>query len=202
LPALIAIGQVVHFHRPTWNPFTRLIRWLGKRKSLRVLERIQPSSGGYLEATPLTSFVVMSLAAIRAARGVAPDSPQHNVTARGTDFIVNSVRPDGSWPIDSNLSIWVTTLSINALAAAGDLESIDNRDALLAWLLDQQSKDVHPYTGAAAGAWGWSHLPGSVPDCDDTPGAMLALQALTAQLRPIRALVSETIGKSTLIELT
>src|SRR5262249_50079555 len=40
---------------------------------------------------------------------------------------------------------------------------------------DQQTKEVHPYTGAAPGAWGWSHLPGSVPDCDDTPGAMLAL---------------------------
>src|SRR5262249_55195851 len=62
LPALIAIGQCIHHHRGTWNPLTRLLRWLGRRRSLRVLERIQPSSGGYLEATPLTSFVVMSLA--------------------------------------------------------------------------------------------------------------------------------------------
>jgi squalene-hopene/tetraprenyl-beta-curcumene cyclase len=128
----------------------------------------------------------MSLASIRAARGAAPDSPQQNVIARGTDFIVNSVRPDGSWPIDSNLSIWVTTLSINALAAAGDLESIDNRDARLAWLLDQPSKDVQPYTGAAAGAWGWSHLPGSVPDCDDTPGALLAVRNLAGNDAPER----------------
>src|SRR4029078_11223602 len=28
--------------------------------------------------------------------------------------------------------------------------------------------------GAAPGGWGWSHCPGSVPDCDDTPGAVLA----------------------------
>lgn len=65
LPALIAIGQVIHHHRSAWNPITRLLRGLGKRRSLRVLERIQPSSGGFLEATPLTSFVVMSLAAMR-----------------------------------------------------------------------------------------------------------------------------------------
>ncbi len=64
LPALIAIGQVVHHHRSTWNPITWVLRRLGKRRSLRVLERIQPSSGGFLEATPLTSFVVMSLAAV------------------------------------------------------------------------------------------------------------------------------------------
>src|SRR5262249_54658975 len=69
LPALIAIGQVVQHFRPTRNPVKRLLRRLARERSLRVLERIQPSSGGYLEATPLTSFVVMSLAAMRADRG-------------------------------------------------------------------------------------------------------------------------------------
>jgi squalene-hopene/tetraprenyl-beta-curcumene cyclase len=179
LPALIAIGQVIHYHRSTPNPITWLLRRLGRRRSLRVLERIQPSSGGYLEATPLTSFVVMSLAAMRGpVRETVNDSSADRVIARGVQFIVNSVRPDGSWPIDTNLSIWVTTLSINALAAAGDLESLDRREELLSWLLDQQTKDVHPYTGAAAGAWGWSDEPGSVPDCDDTPGALLAVKNL------------------------
>ncbi len=69
----------------------------------------------------------------------------------------------------------MTTLSVNALAGADDLQSLDRREQLLAWLLEQQTKQVHPYTGAAPGAWGWSHLPGSVPDCDDTPGATLAV---------------------------
>jgi squalene-hopene/tetraprenyl-beta-curcumene cyclase len=171
LPALIAIGQVIHFHRSTWNPITWILRRLGRRRSLRVLERIQPSSGGYLEATPLTSFVVMSLAALRYAASGSAD----RVIAAGVEFIVNSARSDGSWPIDTNLSIWVTTLAVNALAAGGDLDSLDRRDELLAWLLKQQLKDVHPYTGAAPGAWGWSDEPGSVPDCDDTPGALLAI---------------------------
>src|SRR5262249_36884888 len=53
LPALIAIGQAVYHHRPPWNPITRFIRWLSRKRSLRILERIQPSSGGFLEATPL-----------------------------------------------------------------------------------------------------------------------------------------------------
>ncbi|HEX3152406.1 MAG TPA: prenyltransferase/squalene oxidase repeat-containing protein [Gemmataceae bacterium] len=174
LPALIAIGQVIHFHRSTWNPITWILRKLGRRRSLRVLERIQPSSGGYLEATPLTSFVVMSLAAMWAAGRYAASG----VIAKGVEFIVKSARADGSWPIDTNLSIWVTTLSVNALAAAGDLDSLDRRDELLAWLLKQQLKEVHPYTGAAPGAWGWSDEPGSVPDCDDTPGAVLAVHNL------------------------
>jgi squalene-hopene/tetraprenyl-beta-curcumene cyclase len=170
LPALIAIGQVVHHHRSTGNPVTRLLRWLGRGSSLRVLERIQPSSGGYLEATPLTSFVVMSLAAIDQRPADAD-----RVIARGVEFIVNSVRRDGSWPIDSNLSIWVTTLAVNALASMGDDSPRETRDGLLNWLCRQQTSNRHPYTGAEPGAWGWSHLPGSVPDADDTPGALLAL---------------------------
>ena len=176
LPALIAIGQVIHAKRFTANPYSLITRWLAKKSSLRVLERIQPRGGGFLEATPLTSFVVMSLASIP-NRTPAAD----RVIERGIDYIVRSAQPDGSWPIDTNLSIWVTTLAVNALAAAGDLESLDRRDELVRWLLDQQTKEMHPYTGAAPGAWGWSDEPGSVPDCDDTPGTILAISNLTSQ---------------------
>jgi squalene-hopene/tetraprenyl-beta-curcumene cyclase len=199
LPALIAIGQAIYHHRPPRNPLTRVTRRLAVRRSLRVLERIQPSSGGFLEAIPLTSFVVMALASIRAsgvalaARGhssaQAHDSPrgayatplagaEQNVIQRGVAFIVHSARPDGSWPIDSNLATWVTTLSVNALAAAGDLDSLDKKDELRDWLLKQQFKERHPYTGADPGGWGWTDLPGSVPDADDTAGAILALTRL------------------------
>ena len=62
LPALIAIGQCRHHHRPTRNPITRILRNVTRNKTLNVLERVQPSNGGFLEATPLTSFVTMSLA--------------------------------------------------------------------------------------------------------------------------------------------
>src|SRR5205085_7604872 len=63
LPALIAIGQLRHRRAPTRNPLTRALRNLTRRPTLRLLDRIQPSSGGFLEAIPLTSFVVMSLVA-------------------------------------------------------------------------------------------------------------------------------------------
>lgn len=175
LPALIAIGQCIHHHRGTWNPITGFFRWIGKRRSLRVLERIQPSSGGYLEATPLTSFVVMSLASFS---GETKATPAHRVIDKGLEFIIASMREDGSWPIDTNLSIWVTTLSINALAAADDLPALANSETTLRWILSQQMKERHPYTGADPGGWGWSHLPGSVPDCDDTPGAVIAMREL------------------------
>lgn len=170
LPALIAIGQAIYHHRPPRNPLTRVVRRLAIKKSLDVLRRIQPSSGGFLEATPLTSFVTLALASI--------GQGEHPVAKKAVEFIVNSVRPDGSWPIDTNLATWLSTLAINALAAAGDLDSLDKQTELRQWLLAQQFKKRHPYTGANPGGWGWTDLPGSVPDADDTSGAILALANL------------------------
>ena len=139
---------------------------------MRVLEEIQPENGGFLEATPLTSFVTMSL--IGAGLG------SHPVTERGLEFLVRSVRKDGCWPIDTDLATWVTTLAVGALDDAGTLNELplNERHRVTDWLLAQQYRDVHPYTVAAPGAWAWTDLPGGVPDADDTPGAILALLAL------------------------
>jgi squalene-hopene/tetraprenyl-beta-curcumene cyclase len=170
LPALIAIGLTIYHHRTPWNPLTKLIRRLAIGRSLRVLQCIQPTSGGFLEATPLTSFVTMSLASSGRA--------DHPVNRKAVEFLVQSVRPDGSWAIDTDLSTWVTTLTINALAAAGDLADLQKRHELREWLLRQQYRERHPYTDADPGGWAWTPLPGGVPDADDTPGALLALSHL------------------------
>src|SRR5204863_2751782 len=92
--------------------------------------------------------------------------------------------PDGSWAIDSNLATWVTTLAVNALAT--ELDKLDKQRELRDWIMRQQFNKRHPYTGAEPGGWGWTNLPGSVPDADDTPGALLALSWLTKKTdRPI-----------------
>ena len=171
LPALIAIGQVRHHHLPTRNPLTRLLRDRARAKTLRVLERIQPPGGGFLEATPLTSFVTMSLA--------DSGNADHPVAHRGVEFLLKSMRPDGSWPIDTNLATWVTTLAVNALGPSiHEVMSAEERGRILDWLLAQQYRTVHPYTNAAPGGWAWTDLPGGVPDADDTAGALLALKQL------------------------
>jgi len=167
LPALVAIGQARYFHRKPLCPLTRLVRRLAIGRSLETLGRMQPASGGFLEATPLTSFVVMSLAGI--------GRPDHTVVRRGVEFLCRSVRPDGSWPIDTNLATWNTTLSVNALATGG--EDV-GKLSCLDWLLSCQHTQVHPFTRAAPGGWGWTDLGGAVPDADDTAGALLALAAI------------------------
>ncbi len=168
LPALIAIGQAQHHHHPTRQRLARTLRGMAQQRTLRVLESIQPASGGFLEATPLTSFVTMSLA--------GSGLPDHPVTRKCVEFLTASVREDGSWPIDTNLATWLTTLSINALGA--EAFSAAERSYLRRWLLDQQYRVVHPYTRSAPGGWAWTDLTGGVPDGDDTAGALLALRVL------------------------
>lgn len=173
LPALIAIGQARHRSRPSLNPVARIARQIAAGRTLRVLEQIQPAGGGFLEATPLTSFVVLSL--------VAGGTGWHPVAARGVEFLVRSIRADGSWPIDTNLATWVSTLAVNALAAGGRLEdhlAPAECNAIGGWLLSQQYREVHPYTGSPPGGWAWTDLPGGVPDADDTAGALIALRNL------------------------
>jgi squalene-hopene/tetraprenyl-beta-curcumene cyclase len=195
LPALIAIGQARHVHAPSANPFARLLRYATRERTLRKLAKIQPANGGFLEATPLTSFVTMSLAASGRA--------QHIVTQRGLEFLAKSQRNDGSWPIDTNLATWCTTLAIDALPPlegrvpqvpdppplegrvprvpdphSSEWDSRSSSLQVLDWLLQQQHTLEHPYTHAAPGGWAWTDLPGGVPDADDTSGALLALHKL------------------------
>lgn len=184
IPALVAIGQARFKHRPPWNPLIRWIRSAAVERSLNVLERMLPESGGFLEATPLTSFVVMSLASI--------GRNTHPVVERAVKFLTASVRSDGSWPIDTNLATWNTTLSVNALLADGagasqvhfsnghpdEAAAALDDPRLLDWILSCQQRERHPYTGADPGGWAWTDLSGGVPDVDDTSGALLALAAL------------------------
>ena len=172
IPALVAIGQARYVHQKPWNPITRFLRRRAMEPSFKTIEHMQPESGGFLEAVPLTSFVIMSLASI--------GKTDSSIVRRGVEFLLSSVRADGSWPIDSNLATWNTTLSINALTAAG--EPLEDHEATLDWLLGCQHRSPHPYTGADPGGWAWTDLSGGVPDADDTSGALLALASVRDQL--------------------
>ena len=168
LPALIAIGQAGFYKRPPLNPLKRIARKLSCAKTLDVLSKIQPVNGGFLEAAPLTGFVLMSLAGC--------GHKDHIVSKKAVRFLLAGRRPDGSWPIDTNLATWLTTMSVQALGAESLGES--SRKSILTWLLNQQHRKTHPYTKADPGGWAWTDLPGGVPDADDTPGALLAVKLL------------------------
>jgi len=164
IPALVAIGQVrFHFLPSKRNPFAYFFRRFAKKRTLRLIQEMQPASGGYLEAAPLTSFVVMSLSAM----GLT----DHPIVTKGLRFLLESARDGGSLPIDTNLATWLTSLSLAALKGTEHAHNAQTID----WLLSCQHKQRHPFTGASPGGWGWTDLSGAVPDADDTAAALLAL---------------------------
>lgn len=164
IPALIAVGILQNRRNKT---LVSPVRELFVPKALRVLTTLQPEDGGFLEAAPLTAFVSMCMA--------EAGLKEHPVTHRCAQFLHQTQREDGAWSIDTNLAGWVTSLSCRAL---GDMLSKADCKALSDTIRQNVTKQRHPFTGAAAGGWGWTNLSGSVPDGDDTSGALVALHTL------------------------
>jgi len=170
IPALIAVGIVI-FKKKNPSLLGKIIRQRSVKKALRALQKLLPESGGFLEAIPLTAFVVLSL--------INSGFKEIDVVKKGIDFLKRTQRIDGSWPIDVDLSTWVTTLSVKALRSKKeDVLSITHQNQLVEHLISIQNKGIHPFNGTTPGGWGWTNFPGSVPDCDDTPGVILALLQL------------------------
>jgi squalene-hopene/tetraprenyl-beta-curcumene cyclase len=190
LPALIAIGHARNRRRGSGVAgWARRLVW---PRVSRLLADLQPSGGGFLEATPLTAFVTMAL--------VDAGETGHPVVGRAVRFLRQSARPDGSWPIDTNLATWTTTLAVKALGHASEFKRADRRRVRI-WLLEQQYRTPHPYTGAAPGGWAWTNLSGGVPDGDDTPGALLALKILTGESTDEDSLAAAEAGCGWLLDL-
>nr|WP_321520745.1 prenyltransferase/squalene oxidase repeat-containing protein [uncultured Macellibacteroides sp.] len=163
IPALIAVG--IMRYRKGKKGFDSPIREAFIGRSLKVLLKLQPAHGGFLEAAPLTAFVAMCM--------TGAGYREHAATQSAAGFLTDTVREDGSWPIDTNLSSWVTSLSIRALG-----DDIEDKQVLANCIKRNAFASRHPFTGAREGGWGWTNLPGAAPDADDTSGSLVALHIL------------------------
>jgi hypothetical protein len=170
IPALVAVGIVI-FKKKKSGFFWRLIRKYSIPKALKILYRMLPESGGFLEAIPLTAFVSLSL--------INSGYKDSIVVRKGIRFLRTTQRPDGGWPIDVDLSTWVTSSAVRGFRSnlGGFLDS-GQQDRIADHLRLIQNKTVHPFNEAIPGGWGWTNFPGSVPDGDDTPGVILAILKL------------------------
>lgn len=171
VPALIGVGIYTHYQRKTGFSLTGLYRNKCINPAIHKLTRLMPASGGFLEAIPLTAFVGMCL--------IAGNNGNNEVVTQGLSFLRAQQREDGSWPIDTNLSTWVTASAAKAIGAKlGSVLGSNDLQQLRSHLLSLQYKEKHPFNGAAPGGWGWTSFSGSVPDADDTPAAILALLSM------------------------
>ncbi|NCB08502.1 MAG: squalene--hopene cyclase [Bacteroidia bacterium] len=170
IPALVAVGIVI-FKKKKPNLFWRIARKFSIKKAMNILHRMLPESGGFLEAIPLTAFVALSL--------INSGFAETEVVKKGIQFLKRTQREDGGWPIDVDLSTWVTSLAVKSFRSEldGFLDS-DEQDKIADHFKLIQNQQVHPFNGTGPGGWGWTNYSGSVPDGDDTPGAILALLKL------------------------
>lgn len=150
---------------------------------MNILHRMLPESGGYLEAIPLTAFVSLSL--------INSGFAETEVVKKGIEFLKRTQRKDGGWPIDVDLSTWVTSLSVKAYRSNlnGFLTS-DQQDKITGHFKLIQNKGIHAFNGTGPGGWGWTNYSGSVPDGDDTPGVILAL----LKLQPKEKVIKEVLA--------
>jgi squalene-hopene/tetraprenyl-beta-curcumene cyclase len=186
IPALIAAG--ILRHRRGKKGIFYPLREAFVEKSLDVLARLQPAGGGFLEAAPLTAFVSMCMA----CAGYAA----HPVVRKAAGFLTHTVRANGAWPVDTDMAGWLTALSVKALGPdAPDGERLQETIRSAAFT------SRHPFTGAQPGGWGWSDLPGAVPDADDTAGSLIALHVLHARRKDDRPAPEVAKGVEWLLDL-
>ncbi len=170
LPALVAVGIVIFKNKNSGSLLQGIRRFFIPR-AMNILRRMLPPGGGFLEAIPLTAFVVMSL--------LNAGYRESEIVKRGILFLTGTQREDGSWPIDINLSTWVTSLVVKGFRSnLSGFMNTDLQDKITNHFKLIQNEKVHPFNGTGPGGWGWTNYTGSVPDGDDTPAVMLALMNL------------------------
>ncbi len=166
-PVRVGIGQARYFHRWPRNPAVLFLRRLSVGRSLNVLGRAQPPSGGFLESPAWTGFLVSGLAATGRA--------DHPMARRALGFLLDTVRSDASWSNIVSHSIGNTAFAVNALASAsGNVGALGCLD----WLLNCQRRETGLLPGSRPGGWACNDGPAALPDVADTAAALLALLVL------------------------
>jgi squalene-hopene/tetraprenyl-beta-curcumene cyclase len=126
IPLMIAIGQSRFAHRNPANPILRAIRRASWNKSTAILEQMQAANGSYLGSVAWTSFVAMSLASTGRA--------EHPVARRAVEYLLATLRPNGSWPLQTGLPVRNTALAVDALVGdAADFDTSHDENSDDAW---------------------------------------------------------------------
>jgi squalene-hopene/tetraprenyl-beta-curcumene cyclase len=169
LPGVVALGIAQSRLLPA-APVRRAVRRLAEPKGLDWLRKTMASNGG-IEECPLMAALVFTGLRI-AGEDVAPD------IQRGClEYLLTTQRPDGSWAIDRDLEIAVTSYAVLALRECGDTAAESRLQATREWLLSTQWNEPFGALGLPAGGWSWAD-PSGWPESEDTAVVLSALASL------------------------
>jgi squalene-hopene/tetraprenyl-beta-curcumene cyclase len=178
-----AVGAARLHHAPPRNPLRRWLRRAAIGPCLKQLDELQPASGGFLASIPATSFIVTSLA--------SADLGDKAVVRRGVEFLLATVRPDGSWSADADRAVWNTAQAVCTLdetVATSAEEAATNftlADAAVDWLVGRRQNEPAAGVKRACGGWSASGWDGG-PVAATATGAVLRALAASQRTRARR----------------
>jgi squalene-hopene/tetraprenyl-beta-curcumene cyclase len=157
LPAILGLG-VMQAHTMRRSLPRRLLRRIAEPLALDWLRGVSGTNGGIEECPMIAGFLYLGL---REA-GVAVD-----LQLASLRYLLQTQREDGSWAIDRDLEISVTSYTVMALAEFQDVAAEPRLDRTRQWLLDNQWNKPFPQFGIPAGGWSWAN-PSGWPESEDT----------------------------------
>jgi squalene-hopene/tetraprenyl-beta-curcumene cyclase len=166
LPTIAAFG-IMQSRTGDPRAVRRAVDRLAERRALRTLEEIIAfeGPGGCFEESAFVAAVI-GVGLFRAGIGDA-------IVERCMNYLRDTVRPDGSWPVDRDLELSCTSYVTGGLQDAG-LAGDPRLAATEKWIRASQHTAPFAVTGCPAGGWGWAR-PSAWPDTDDTSLALTAL---------------------------
>jgi squalene-hopene/tetraprenyl-beta-curcumene cyclase len=169
LPGVIALGIGQSRVLPA-SPLRRIAQRLAEPKGLEWLRKVMASNGGIEECPLMAALVFMGLRT--AGEHVGPD------IQRGClEYLMQTRRDDGSWAIDRDLEIAVTSYAVMALAERGDVSAEPRLRGTRDWLLSTQCNGPFEALNLPAGGWSWA-APSGWPESEDTAVVLTALATL------------------------
>lgn len=154
-------------------PQGRVKAWaqrLAEPKALRWLREVMGPNGGIEECALMCALVYSGLR-------IAGEDVGADIQRGCLDFLLSTMRPDGSWPIDRDLEISVTAYSVLALAETTDVATEPKLTATRDWLLSKQWREPFKPLAMPPGGWSWAS-PSGWPESEDTAVVLSALAEL------------------------
>lgn len=169
LPGVIALGIGQSRQLPA-NRARRMVQRIAEQKGLDWLREAMGTNGG-IEECPLMAALIYTGLRV-AGEDVGPD------IQRGClDYLTSTRRDDGSWAIDRDLELAVTSYAVLALAESSDITAEPRLRRTRDWLLSGQWNGPFEPLKLPSGGWSWAN-PSGWPESEDTAVVLTALSML------------------------
>ena len=152
------------------SPLKAYAHRLAEPKALDWLREVMGPNGGIEECALMCALVFSGLR-------IAGEDVGADIQQGCLDFLLSTIRPDGSWPIDRDLEIAVTSYAVLALAEVSDVSKDERLRGTRDWLLSTQWKTPFKPLKMAPGGWSWAS-PSGWPESEDTAVVLTALAEL------------------------